>query len=198
MQCTIETYDLIVNPQGLCIDYLVSMPCYNCTLVDNTHMDKLLDKLTSYNLFNNLLPGVVFISLAEVTTTYVLTTGELIVDAFIYYFAGMVISRVGSLIIKPLLELVGFLQSAEYKDFVLASQKDPKLEILSETNNTYRTFCAVFLCLPILKGFSSLSAYYPWLDRNSSWILIVILLLMFLFSYRQQTNYVVKRINTNL
>ena len=41
---------------------------------------------------------------------------------------------------------------APYKDFVRACDRDPKLELLSEQNNMYRTLCALFLALPAFKG----------------------------------------------
>src|SRR5580704_4088860 len=102
-------------------------------------MNELFAKLTSYNVFNYLLPGIVFAILAGDIIRYPIVQKDIVTGAFFYYFLGMVISRFGSLIIEPVLKWITFVKYADYKDFVVASQKDPKLEVLSEVNNTYRT-----------------------------------------------------------
>ena len=114
-------------------------------------MKDLVSKLTSYNLFNYLLPGAVFVVLAEDFTSYTFRQDELFVAFFAYYFIGLVISRVGSLIVEPGLQRVGFVQFAPYAEFVRRSKEDPKLELLSEANNTYRTLLSVFVSLGLLK-----------------------------------------------
>lgn len=60
------------------------------------------DKISSYNLFNYFLPGVLFAALADTVTSYNFLQSDLVVGVFVYYFFGLVISRFGSLIIEPL------------------------------------------------------------------------------------------------
>ena len=84
-------------------------------------MKDILEKISSYNLFNYLLPGVLFVVILEKFTTYSFVQENLIVGAFVYYFAGLVISRFGSLIVEPLLRKISFLKFADYEDFVSAS-----------------------------------------------------------------------------
>ena len=160
-------------------------------------MKDLLSKLSSYNLFNYLLPGVIFAVLTKELTHFSFLQDNIILGAFLYYFIGMVISRFGSLIIEPLLKKVSFLKFADYKDFVVASKKDEKIELLSEVNNSYRTFCSLFVLLGLLKIYELFENKYPLLKGWSAVIIIVLLLAMFLFSYRKQTNYVKKRIDAN-
>src|SRR4030042_1443125 len=105
-------------------------------------MKEILDKLSSYNLFNYLLPGIIFVILAGKITHYSFVQEDIILGAFLYYFIGLVISRFGSLVIEPLLKCLSFVQFADYKDFVSTSKKDDKLELLLEVNNTYRTLCS--------------------------------------------------------
>lgn len=71
---------------------------------DKDIMKEILDKLTSYNLFNYLLPGVVFAVLASKVTRFTLIQQDLVAGAFLYYFIGLVISRFGSLILEPILK----------------------------------------------------------------------------------------------
>src|ERR1700676_3643489 len=110
-------------------------------------MNELLNKISSYNVFNYLLLGIVFSLLAGEIIHFPIAQKDILTAAFFYYFVGLVISRFGSLIIEPLLKAFCFVRFANYKDFVAASQKDPKLEILSEVNNTYRTLASLFTLL---------------------------------------------------
>jgi len=161
-------------------------------------MKDLLDKLSSYNIFNYLLPGIVFVALAEKLTSLSLIQKDIVVGVFLYYFIGLVISRIGSLIIEPVLKKVKFITFTSYSDFVSASKKDDKLDILSEVNNMYRTFCSLFLLLIVLKCYDFLSKNYPGISEWSSSIIVIGLLLLFLFAYRKQTKYIAKRVNANL
>ncbi len=160
-------------------------------------MKELLSKLSSYNLFNYLLPGIIFVVLASEVTHYSLIQQDIVIGAFLYYFIGLVISRFGSLVIEPLLKFISFLQFASYKDFVAASKKDEKIELLSEVNNTYRTLSSLFIVLLLLKLYEKVECRFPILKEWDAIILMVLLLVMFLFSYRKQTSYITKRVKMN-
>src|SRR3972149_2970830 len=108
-------------------------------------LKELLSKLSSYNLFNYLLPGVIFVAAASKVTRYSFIQEDIVIGLFLYYFIGLVISRFGSIVIEPILRGVSFLKFADYNDFVAASKKDEKIEVLSEANNTYRTLCYLFI-----------------------------------------------------
>jgi hypothetical protein len=160
-------------------------------------MTEILDKLTSYNLFNYLLPGTLFAVIADKGTTYSFVQDDLVVGAFFYYFIGLVISRIGSLFIEPLLKKIGFLKFSDYKDFLHVSKLDNKIEELSESNNMYRTLCSLFFVLTMLFFYQVLSKNCVFLQQYESYLLVVMLFLLFLFSYRKQTNYIRSRIETS-
>lgn len=160
-------------------------------------MKEILEKLSSYNLFNYLLPGIVFAVLAARLTHYNMIQQDLVIGAFVYYFVGLVTSRFGSLVIEPLLKWTRFVRFAEYKQFVVASKSDPKVEILSEANNSYRTLCAMFVLLLILRGFERVCTAYPSISKWDLTMLLVLLFFMFLFAYKKQTAYITKRIDAN-
>ena len=157
-------------------------------------MEQLITKISSYNLFNYLLTGVVFVVFSSEFTTYNLFQENLFLNVILYYFIGLVISRLGSLIIEPVLKKINFVKFAEYSQFIFASKKDPKVEILSESNNMYRTFCSVFLIIIILKIFESLEIKLLITKTISVYLLLVSLFIIFLYSYKKQTNYITKRI----
>ena len=160
-------------------------------------MKEILDKITSYNLFNYLLPGVIFAFMASEIGNANLIQSDLITGAFLYYFIGLIVSRFGSLLIEPFLRKITFVKFTDYKDFVSASKADAKLEILSEANNMYRTFISLLILLGLYKIEIYLENKCVFIKNNQSMLLILLLFLMFLFSYRKQTNYITKRVNIN-
>lgn len=160
-------------------------------------MKEVLDKITSYHLFNYLLPGILFVTFLEKFTPFSLVQTDLIIGAFVYYFVGLVISRFGSLVIEPALKRISFLRPAQYSDFISASKSDHKIESLSETNNMYRTFVAMIVLLLLLKAYELFASRLSFLSGYSLHILLIVLMVMFLFSYKKQTQYITKRIDAN-
>ena len=161
-------------------------------------MNDLISKISSYNLFNYLLPGVIFSFLVENFTSYSLIQDNILVGVFLYYFVGLIISRIGSLAIEPFLKWIKFLQFADYKDFIKASKNDEKIELFSEQNNMYRTFISMFFLFFLSKGYELLSLIYPFLKQVDSFLLSFLIFCLFLASYRKQTNYIKNRIFINL
>ena len=159
-------------------------------------MKDLLDKLSSYNIFNYLLPGVLFSVIADKITVYHIIQPNMILGVFLYYFIGLLISRIGSLVVESVLKYIGFVSFASYSDFVATSKVDSKLELLSEVNNMYRTFISLSLCLILIKVFEYLSNKFQFVKDWQVEIFIVSLLVLFLFSYKKQTAYITKRIST--
>lgn len=161
-------------------------------------MSEFIQKISSYYLFNYLLSGVVFVVFASKITHYVFTQEDLITSVFVYYFAGLVISRLGSLIIEPFLKWTSFLKFEKYSDFLIASKNDEKIETLSEANNMYRTLSAMAIVLLLLKIYEMAAFRSVWLEHRGPILLVILLLIMFLFSYRKQTEYVSKRIRAGV
>lgn len=157
-------------------------------------MDKFLEKISSYNLLNNLLPGAVFCYLLKYYISINLISEELIGNLFIFYFCGMVISRIGSTIIEPFYKKAKIVTFAEYGNFIKASGLDPKVDTLSETNNTYRTFVALFFIIGILKLYIYFADIYKVLSDIAPALALFSLFLLFSFSYRKQVNYIKSRV----
>lgn len=160
-------------------------------------MKEVLDKISSYNLFNYLLPGTLFVILLDKITVYSFLQKDIIVGAFVYYFIGSVVSRFGSLVVGPILKKVSFLKFSHYKEYVSASKIDLKIDVLSETNNMYRTFIAMIILLMLLKIYEQIDLKFPALKDWNPYILMFLLLIMFLYAYRKQTEFITKRIKAN-
>lgn len=166
-------------------------------------METILEKLSSYNIFNNLLPGVVFCTLLEKITRFSLIKNQVFENLFMYYLIGMIISRVGSVFIEKIFFSLkfrnkSFIEFSDHKEYIEASKIDSLIEILNETNNTYRTMIAVFFLIIVIK-------LYDWLlyDFFSSYKqinnmiflgLCLLIMILFIFSYKKQTAYIKKRV----
>jgi hypothetical protein len=158
-------------------------------------MKDILQKLSTYNIFNYLLPGIVFVALLRQYTSFDLIVDELLIGAFLYYFIGMIISRIGSIVIEPILRKSGIVKFSDYPKFVLASKKDDKIELFSEINNTYRTLISMLLILLLVVIYENIVFLMDLNDTLISIIGLVFLTILFLLSYRKQTEYINKRID---
>lgn len=160
-------------------------------------MNEIIKKISSYNLFNYLLPGTIFAYSTSYVSDFNLVQSNILIAAFLYYFIGMVISRIGSLIIEPILKKTNFVIFSSYSDFVKASKIDDKIDILSEANNTYRTIVALFFTLLGLKVYDIIA---DWLSISREITTVIVLLFtmtLFLFAYKKQTKYITKRIESH-
>lgn len=155
-------------------------------------MNEILDKISSYNIFNYLLPGASFAFIGQQITPYQFTPSDTITAGFTYYFYGLLISRIGSLVVEPVAKRLGVVVFADYKLFVAASRTDPKLEVLSEQNNTYRSLISMIGCLFGLNIYAGMVAHYPALAAPAPYALAVAVLVLLTLSYRKQTAYITK------
>ena len=172
-----------------------------------------IEKVSSYHIFNYFFPGIIFCWLIDKVTRVSISTGEVWKDIFIYYFVGMTISRIGSIYIEATLRSVKitnkdrkkepFLNFIPYGDYITASKKDGFIKTLNEMNNTYRTLLTVFIVATGVKLYDIF--FYDMVQGfgdtgNSVSLLILFLLTIILFvnSYRKQTDYIKKRVEKAL
>lgn len=160
-------------------------------------MKDLLDKLGSYNIFNYLLPGVLFAVFIEHATSVKLLQINIVIGAFVYYFLGSVISRVGSILVEPALLRFGVITYEPYEEFVRASKIDSKLEVLSEANNMYRTICALMFSIAAVTMYNFVAERLTLLQAAAPFVCVGGLFVLFLVAYRKQTAYIRKRIAAN-
>ena len=160
--------------------------------------DGLIKQITSYNLFNYLLPGATFCALMEIMFAYPLVLDNLFAAFFFYYFIGLIISRFGSIIIEPFLKLAKWIHFRPYPHFVAASKLDPKIDQLSESNNVYRTLISLPICAAMYHLGVTSSHALGLSDSDRAIVFFAALFILFAISYRKQTAYVCKRIDANL
>lgn len=157
-------------------------------------MKEILEKLSSYNIFNNLLPGILFVVLAKASTSYDFIQTDIFLGSFLYYFIGLIISRFGSLIIEKILIKIKFVKYADYKKFLIAQKEDENINILLEANNMFRTLSSMGLLLLLLYLYDYLSTLFEFSSTITYILLTVLIVILFLFSFRKQTDYIRKRV----
>lgn len=160
-------------------------------------LEKILEKLSSYNIFNYLLPGVVFCVISDKYLSVPLLQDSIINSLFLYYFVGLIISRFGSVAIEPILKKLRIIKFADYTDFISAFKNDPKIELLSEANNMYRTVLSVFIVLIFVAIGRQIIQVYPGLLNVFKYSILLGLALLFGLSYKKQTEYITKRVSEN-
>jgi hypothetical protein len=157
-------------------------------------MSELLEKISSYNIFNNLLPGVLFAVICERFTNFDAVVDDLFLAVFVYYFYGLVISRIGSLIMEPPLTKLKIIVYSDHLDYVKAEAVDPKIQTLLETHNMYRSLCGMFLIASILVAISMDKYAYCFCDSVLPLVGCVIGFFMFLGAWRKQSDYINSRV----
>lgn len=157
-------------------------------------MKAILEKLSAYTVLGYLLPGVLFVILGERLTSFSLIQRSWVAGIVLYYFIGLVISRVGALIVQPVLERIGFVDEAPYEDYVEAWESDSRIDVLSVRNSLFRTLCTMVMMLIGLKIGEKVIGVLPWGADVYDFVMLAGLVVLFLFSYRKQARAVVRRV----
>ena len=158
-------------------------------------MDKFIEKLEEYKIFNYLLPGIIFTYLLKYYVGIDIFQSNVIEMAFIFYFIGSVISRFGSVVIEEILKKIKFIKYSNYNDYINAVKKDDFIKKLLISNNTYRTLCAGFLLILIIKGVKELVNYFNLQKGIIYTIVIIFGFILYLLSFKKQTGIIVKRVD---
>lgn len=159
-------------------------------------MEKFIEILSRYNILTNLIPGILFLCLLKMLGIYNIHLNDWVVVVFVGYFAGMVVSLIGSNIIEPLFQRCKIVKYAPYTEFLEAEKKDVKILELLADNNMYRTIVAIFVVLLALY----ICHIIPAADKfiHTQWAMLIalaLLLLLHVLAYRKKTAYIRKRVN---
>lgn len=167
-------------------------------------LQHVVGKISSYNIFNNLYPGVIFCYLLKLIFNTDILLDDWFENLFVCYFMGMVLSRVGSVVIEPLLKIFKtakkqLIKLAPYSDYEKASAANPFVVTLNEERNTYRSLLSCFVCLFTYKiilvvNEKLVGNEITYIRDNKDWIVIVSLMILFFCSFVKQTNYVKRRV----
>jgi hypothetical protein len=157
-------------------------------------MEDLVKKISQYQIFNFLLSGTVLAFILSKTTSLNLLSDNILLSLFVYYFIGLIASRIGSLVVEPLYKKLRIVKFVSYSRYLSAVKEDEKIDVLSQENNTYRTLIGMLL--------TYIPAYLvcSWVGKevlHQGWAIIAIafiLLILLSIAYRKQTKYIVSRV----
>lgn len=158
-------------------------------------MEKIIDKISKYHMVTNLIPGILSLYLINMLGIFYIDMSDVLKDLFVGYLAGMMISRISSVVIEPWFQAWRIVEYVPYEQFIKAEALDNKIIELQADNNMYRTFVAMFLLLLILY----IGHIIPIVDdfMHSKWAILVaiaIFFVLYVLAFRKQTKYIGKRV----
>lgn len=156
-------------------------------------MDNFLEKISQYDFMVNLLPGFIIYYYLRLAG-YELYLDDVWEKLFFCYIAGAFIGRMGSLFVEPICKKMGIVKFAAYGKFLEASQKNEKINRLSEVNNLYRNFIATALVIGVLLLIQFVSLNQDIIRLCGYIVIFLIVLGILLYSYHKQTEYVRKNV----
>ncbi len=157
-------------------------------------MDKILEKISGYHIFNNLIPGYLFLIISSQIIQKNLLIDNIIYSFFEAYFIGIIISRISSLIIEKSIIKIWKLKREPYCKYIEANKKDDKLEVLNQDCNMYRSLCALMLIELILKIMVMIGIQNKINKDVLILAMFTILIILFAFSFVKQSKFISSRV----
>lgn len=160
-----------------------------------TIISKISEKISRYDIINNLIPGTALCFILSYIG-YPILDYSAGVCVMICYLVGLINSRFSSLVIEWLCKKIKLIKWRDYSFYNSAKKERPFVETLQEIANVYRAFVSVFFVSLIAYGIQKLLPNCTFLQDHGLWILLSLMFLLFLLSYRKQVNeYVIKHID---
>lgn len=159
-------------------------------------MDGMVNKISAYEVFNVLFPGVL-------VTAYCLWVFDIqaVVDGILSigvatcaaYMVGVLVSRIGSLVIEPIAKKTGLVRWLA--GFYAAEKKDKKIAVLLKDMNMYRTLCSgTWICyIATIVAAFCLKTITPCLYLELI-IGLTLTMVVLILSYRKQSQAIQNRI----
>lgn len=159
-------------------------------------MEAILSLLSTYELFNNIFPEIIFSDFLGLQNYNIIPNKiDIYEKLFFYYFIGLIISRVNSLFLEPFFLKLKIIRFSDYSKFLKAEEKDNKISIFVLVNNMYRSFIIVFLFNFIYLLYLILQNNFLFCAFMSKLLYISFFFFLFVYSYKKQTEYIRKRVD---
>jgi hypothetical protein len=149
-------------------------------------LKNIIDKLSSYNLYNYLFPGFVFTFVLKGTTGFITSLDFTVESVVIVYFSGLIISRVGSLVIEGILLKLSVIKEINTKKLFDKFKDNTKLELIYEAMNMYRTLAAMSILLCILTILDMVINMAFSLEVIGCCLLEILIFILFTFAFYKQ------------
>ncbi len=160
-------------------------------------MDKIFEKIEQYDIFNSLIPGVMYTFWVKRLYGKDLGADGVVEYLVVCYLLGIIISRFGSVCVEYILkDMLKFVNYADNSDYIEAEAKDPikKITKLNMINNMYRSLLAMAVLVGATGLWILITSHCMLLKSCEKVLIVLFLVLLFAFSYRKQTEYVRKRV----
>lgn len=157
-------------------------------------MEKIIEKISSYHIFNYLVPGYLFLIISGQIIGKCLIKDNLIYSFFESYFIGIIISRISSLVIEKVITKIWKLKKEPYDKYIEANKKDNKLEVLNQDCNMYRSLCTLMIIEMTLK-IIIMAKVSSLINKNIAILLLFLgLAILFAFSFVKQNRFISSRV----
>ena len=157
----------------------------------NEILGKLLSRMSKYDWFTTLLPGIFLLALMR--RVGINASTESIIEEFgLVFFLGVVSSRVGATCVEQVARWCKLFEPYEdYVDWSNANKENA--DMLVRNANWFRSLCGMVIVwggLVMVKSF-----HFAWLTRRVKlFVAILVLLILFGDAYRRQLSFTTKRI----
>ena len=137
-----------------------------------------------YQLVNFFVPAVVFVSILDKYNEFNINFFDkrFFVQIALLYIIGVILCRIGSLIVQPIMEMLRIINMKEYNKYLKYS--DDTIKKMQRTANEYRTYTAMFFLLMLI-------------TQNDKTLLYTFLTLLFGVSYKKQLDFIQQRLVYN-
>ncbi len=156
-------------------------------------MKEFIGALNAYHVLNFIVPGTLFAIILTNFSNINLLQEASLAGILLYYFIGMVLSRLGSLIFEPLLLNTKIITKYEFADYIKASCVDQNIATLLGVNNMYRSLFTMSLLLLFVFIFEPYDITNLRADKAVV-VLLGVLTLIFVFAWQKQHGLISRRI----
>lgn len=161
-------------------------------------MDNMSSKISPYDLLNVLFPGVLAVAFYSWCFGVSILAID-IVSSTVYfcitYLVGIIVSRIGSLIIEPLFKKFGFI--TWHKNYYKAERRDPKISILLKVMNMYRTLVALTVsCCALVLVTTFFTKTITCCTCLQLLLMLVAIMMLFSVSYIKQSKLIYRRVDS--
>lgn len=158
-------------------------------------MEKIIEKVDSYNIFTNLIPGFLLLIFNEY---YFNLKGFSIVEQIIIsYFIGQTLNRLGSIFIGRVLLKITKEKGENYNKYIKASRSDEMINKLLQERNTYRTICTLLIVciveIPISKIITSVKISHDIIIV----FILIILITIYSISFCKYNKFIADRVRNS-
>lgn len=149
----------------------------------------IIDKLSTYQFFNFIYPGAVFLGLLKFKEVQLPMLENVWWFLLASYFLGMMISRFGSIVIEWISEKAKWITKYDIKAYAKHLKADSFTGVLLELANIYRTLCSMGIILMICTIVG-----YNGADKCCMILLEVVFVALFWMSFIKQYHYLLNKL----